>query len=135
MDSMTVAAGITGMIFVGVVALAVLWAARGVLEWMTNNGEPVLSERARVVAKRSEARGRVFSDVGGRIATSYYATFEFPDGERLEFSVRGKAFGLLSEGDVGELTYQGSRYHGFERARGAVMRPGRTRRVGRTRPL
>nr|WP_330380884.1 DUF2500 family protein [Anaerobutyricum hallii] len=32
------------------------------------------------------------------------------------FSVYGKEYGMLAEGDEGKLTFQGSRYLGFERA-------------------
>ncbi len=47
----------------------------------------------------------------------YYATFEFPSGDRREFLVSGQESGLLAEGDHGRLTYQGTRYRRFERDR------------------
>ena len=37
--------------------------------------------------------------------------------ERMEFSMEGEDFGLLAEGDVGLLTFQGSRYLGFDRSK------------------
>ena len=37
------------------------------------------------------------------------------NGERKEFHVSGKEYGLLAEGDSGKLTFQGTRYKGFER--------------------
>ena len=40
---------------------------------------------------------------------------ELKGGERMEFGLYGKDFGLLVEGDEGVLTYQGTRYHGFDR--------------------
>lgn len=46
----------------------------------------------------------------------YYVTFEVESGDRMEFSVYGKEYGMLAEGDEGKLTFQGSRYLGFERA-------------------
>jgi hypothetical protein len=33
----------------------------------------------------------------------------------MEFSISGRDYGLLAEGDVGELEFQGTRYHGFSR--------------------
>jgi hypothetical protein len=33
----------------------------------------------------------------------------------MEFSVYGEEYGMLAEGDEGKLTFQGSRYLGFER--------------------
>ena len=31
------------------------------------------------------------------------------------FIYSGKEYGMLVEGDIGKLTFQGTRYHGFER--------------------
>ena len=47
-------------------------------------------------------------------STSHYVTFELESGERKEFHVYGKEYGLLVEKDYGFLTYQGSRFKGFE---------------------
>ena len=48
-------------------------------------------------------------------STSYYATFEVESGDRMELSVSGREYGLLAEGDRGRLSFQGTRYLGFER--------------------
>ena len=48
-------------------------------------------------------------------STSYYVTFQVESGDRMELSVRGKEYGLLAEGDYGRLTFQGTRYLGFQR--------------------
>ena len=48
-------------------------------------------------------------------STSYYATFQFDSGDRLELHVSGPDYGLLAEGDTGDLTFQGTRYLGFDR--------------------
>ncbi len=50
-------------------------------------------------------------------STTYYATFEVLSGDRLEFMIRDTEYGQLVEGDVGKLTFQGTRYLGFERGR------------------
>jgi hypothetical protein len=86
---------------------------KAIAQWLDNNRSPVLSEPARFVAKRAQTSG----DVGGRVSTWYFVTFELPSGDRKEFSVRGKEYGMLTEGDEGLLTYQGTRYHRFERGR------------------
>ena len=36
-------------------------------------------------------------------------------GDRLELRMSGREFGTLAEGDKGKLTFQGTRYRGFER--------------------
>ena len=44
-------------------------------------------------------------------------TFQVESGDRMELSVNGPEYGMLAEGDVGELTFQGTRYLSFERWR------------------
>ena len=46
-----------------------------------------------------------------------YATFQVESGDRMELSMTGTEYGLLAEGDRGKLTFQGTRYLGFERQR------------------
>ena len=36
-------------------------------------------------------------------------------GDRMELEMAGSEYGLLVEGDNGKLTFQGTRYLGFER--------------------
>jgi hypothetical protein len=104
-----------GIVFVIVIGTFIFMAVKGLAEWSHNNSQPVLSVPARVVAKRTATSGSASSNIGGSVSTSYYATFELESGERLEFSLYGKGYGLLVEGDEGTLTYQGTRYHGFQR--------------------
>ena len=47
--------------------------------------------------------------------TNYYVTFEVESGDRMELELQGHEYGLLVEGDKGKLTFQGTRYLGFER--------------------
>ncbi|MFD1775121.1 DUF2500 domain-containing protein [Paenibacillus rhizophilus] len=45
-----------------------------------------------------------------------YVTYEFQNGARIELEVPDNMYGLVVEGDRGELTYQGTRFKGFNRA-------------------
>lgn len=72
-----------------------------------DKASPRLTVPARVVAKRT----RVWNHY-----TSYYATFEVESGDRMELSVKGSEYGMLVEGDRGQLTFQGTRYLGFARS-------------------
>ncbi len=83
----------------------------GILRWNKNNHSPRLTVPATIVAKRSY-RAR-----NNNMATnsSYYVTFQFESGDRLELKMAGNEFGLLVEGDRGELTFQGTRYLDFKR--------------------
>jgi hypothetical protein len=49
------------------------------------------------------------------VRTSYFATFEFEDGPRLELEIPQNKIGYLAEGDVGGLTFQGTWFRGFRR--------------------
>ena len=48
-------------------------------------------------------------------STSYYVIFEVESGAWMEFSVYGKKYGMLAEGDETNLIFQDSRYLRFER--------------------
>lgn len=71
-----------------------------------------MSREAKVVTKRTEVSGG--SENFGS-STFFFVTFQFENGERLEFGVFGKEHGMLCEGDLGILTYQGTRYLEFNR--------------------
>jgi hypothetical protein len=75
-----------------------------------NEAAPMLTAAARVAAKRLEVSRR-----GKSNSTAYYATFDLATGGRLELELAGEEYGLLAEGDRGELRYQGGWYLGFDR--------------------
>lgn len=110
--------------FFGIAAMVivtfVMFFVRGIREWNHNNHSPVLTVPAKVVAKREHRSHGGAADV--HTSTSYYATFEVESGDRMELSLSGREYGLLSQGDVGKLTFQGSRYHRFERTRAQTVR-------------
>ena len=86
-------------------------------QWHSNNQSPRLTVPAVVVAKRGHTTHH--HDAGNlshsHSSTTYYATFQFESGDRLELHVPSTQFGYLVEGDRGELTFQGTRFLGFER--------------------
>jgi hypothetical protein len=102
------------VVMIGIVAVS---AGRGLFQWSRNNSSPLLTIPARIVSKRSEVRQQQLQDdsQSSRTSTTYYLTYELQDGERMEFKVDGSEFGMSAEGDRGLLTYQGTRYHGFQR--------------------
>ena len=83
-----------------------------------NNHSPRLTVEATVVTKRLQVGSNVHNN-GDMIAqnrySKYYATFQFASGDRLELPGSGSEYGMLIEGDHGMLTFQGTRYLGFER--------------------
>lgn len=89
---------------------------KGVSTWHTNNNSPFLTVPAKVVTKRNHTSHHSHNDHTSS-STSYYVTFEFESGDRLELYVSSSEYGYLVEGDVGKLSFQGTRYKGFERTR------------------
>ncbi len=98
-----------GIFFVIFVVIFLLGLRKELTKWRYNNQQPVLSITARVVAKRTYVSGFKNS------SSYYYCTFEVRDSTRHEFCVEGEQYGQLVEGDTGTLTYQGTRYRGFDR--------------------
>ena len=73
-----------------------------------NDASPRVSADATVVTKRTHVRG-------DHAHTTYFATFQFASGDRLEMQIPHDRFGYLVEGDRGNLSFQGTRFLGFER--------------------
>lgn len=103
-----------------VIGIIVVTAGRGIFQWSRNNSSAVQTVPARIVSKRSEVRQRQFQDDApfSKTTTTYFLTYETAGGTRMEFKVDGSEYGMSVEGDRGMLTYQGTRYHGFERLPG-----------------
>ena len=95
------------------------------MEWSKNNNSPVLTVDAKVVTKRMAVNKQLHQGHNhhgqGTImhhhssSTTYFATFEVDSGDRMELKVPDKEYGMLADGDAGKLTFQGTRYKGFER--------------------
>lgn len=110
------------IIFIIVIAFFIVVFAKGISQWNKNNHSPRLTVDATIVAKRtnvSHSSGTHNHTTGmhttGHTSTSYYVTFQVESGDRMEFHVSGEEYGLLVEGDFGDLSFQGTRYLGFNR--------------------
>ncbi len=99
------------VIFALVIAAFVIVFLRGFKEWNNNNGSPRLDVEAGVVAKRTSTH----SDPNMHHSTTYYVTFEVRSGDRMELRVTGREYGMIAEGDFGVLSFQGTRFLGFDR--------------------
>ena len=104
------------MVFLLVFGTIVYTIFKSIKQEHKNNQSPRLTVEAKVVTKRTGYRRN-----GGRDNhmspgyTTYYVTFEVKSGDRIELPVQGHEYGMLVEGDFGELSFQGTRYLGFER--------------------
>lgn len=82
---------------------------KGIGQWATKNNSLRLAVPAQVITKRTNTGGNTST------YTNYYVTFQVKSGDRMEFEMPGKEYGLLAERDLGILSFQGTRYSGFER--------------------
>ena len=101
------------LVFLLVIGMFVVTAVKGIGEWNKNNNSPRLIVPAVIVTKRTNVHRS-----GGEhhhTTTTYYVTFEVESGDRMELRVDRTEYGLLVLGDSGMLTFQGTRYLGFER--------------------
>lgn len=112
------------LVFTLVITMFIVTAVRGISQWNKNNNSPRLTVDATVVAKRTDISHHRHANAGDSTgahgyhtstSTRYYVTFQVDSGDRMELGMSGNEFGLLLEGDKGKLSFQGTRYLGFER--------------------
>ncbi len=112
------------ILFLVVLGMILYTIIGNISTWNKNNHSPRLTVPATVVAKRtdvSHSSSANAGDVSGAHGydtstfTSYYVTFQVESGDRMELEVDGSDYGMLVEGDIGKLSFQGTRYLGFER--------------------
>lgn len=106
------------ILFVLVAVVIVVTIIRNLSQWHKNNQSPRLTVPATVVSKRvNVTHHRSGTDMTQcHTSTAYYATFQVESGDRMELSLPGREYGLLVEGDRGNLSFQGTRFLGFERS-------------------
>lgn len=109
------------LIFVLVFGIFLFTIIKGISTWNKNNHSPCLTVEATVVSKRENvSHSHHQSGSDGSMSyittsTTYYITFQFESGDRLELQVQGYDYGMIVEGDRGKLSFQGTRFLGFER--------------------
>lgn len=107
------------LVFLFIMGTFVVTAVSGISRWNKNNNSLRLTVEATVVAKRGNSTRHHHHGANGHMHhtynNTYYATFQFASGDRIELQMAGHEFGLIVEGDKGNLTFQGTRFLGFER--------------------
>mgnify|MGYP004594676113 CR=1 FL=1 len=114
-----------GVIFVIMLVSIISGLSRNAKRERKNDQSPRVTANVKVVSKRMEVGGNRSNRRMGANGmmengysysySDYFVTFEFESGDRLELPVDGSDYGLLVEGDTGRLSFQGTRYLGFER--------------------
>lgn len=93
-----------GIIFIIMIVTLISRAAK----FGVDKSKPIMPIRSKVISKRTNVWGE-------HSHTSYYATFEFENGERMELSIPHDKIGFIVEGDTGILEFQGSIFVNFTR--------------------
>ena len=110
-----------GIIFVIIFIGIIVSLFSGLRQWKKNEDSPCLSVPAIVKIKRTNvtrhSHHHDHNSHSHSSSTTYFITFEFESGDRSEFHVSGKEYGMLAEGDIGTLTFQGTRYIDFTRTK------------------
>lgn len=106
-------------VFLLVFGMIIASVIRSTKTWHRNNQSPRLTVHARVVSRRTDIQHHPHANadtVTSFPSTTYYATFEVESGDRMEFRLSGQEYGMLYDGDVGRLSFQGTRFLGFTRS-------------------
>ena len=101
--------------FLLVLGIFIFAFVQSLRQWNKNNHSPRLTVDAMVTDKREDVTAHHQAQTHAVThSTSYFVTFQVESGDRLELCLSGQDYGLLAPGDVGRLTFQGTRYLGFE---------------------
>ena len=116
-DMFSIMSLIFPLFFLLIFGVVVFTLIKGVSQWNKNNKEPVLNVDAVVVSKRTNTshRSNANNNIHSSSSTSYFITFQVQSGDRMEFHVSGNEYGMIAEGDRGNLVFQGTRFHTFDR--------------------
>lgn len=111
--------GMFSIVFILVVGVFIFSIVKGISEWSHNNKQPIMPVNSIVSSKRVSVTHHNHNTgenmMHNSTSTSYYVTFEFENGERMELEISGREYGLIAEGDKGVLSFQGTRFISFER--------------------
>lgn len=108
------------LMFFLVFGIIIFTLIQGVLQWNKNNHSPRIAVQAKVVAKtvnvsRHHHHHNHHHHMHSTTSSTYYVTFEFETGDRIELHVPRSDYGMMIEQDQGLLTFQGTRFISFER--------------------
>lgn len=106
-------------IFILFIIIFIISLGRQISIWNKNNHSPRLTVKAKVTSKRLKVsrhhRNTATEGFHTSSSTTYYVTFEVESGDRMELRINDSEYGILAEGDTGNLSFQGTRYLGFDR--------------------
>lgn len=103
------------VMFLTVFGMFVVILIKNISQWNKNNHSPRVTADTTVVGRRDHRTRHRGTNDHMHTSTTYYITFQFDSGDRLELQIPAGEFGYIVEGDKGKLTFQGTRFLSFER--------------------
>ncbi|MDO6848027.1 DUF2500 domain-containing protein [Priestia megaterium] len=106
------------LFFVIIIGIFLFSIFKGIGTWSKNEQSPRLSVKAKITGKRTNVyrhNSHAHEHHHSHTSTTYYVTFQFESTDRSEFTVSGREYGMLAEGDEGMLMFQGTRFLDFQR--------------------
>jgi hypothetical protein len=104
------------LIVAGLAFLALMFyqAYRGQMSYAQPQNGPIVTARAKLIRKETHVSTNI--DAGGAVMSEdvYQLVFSLDTDAELSFRVGGRAYGNTPENEWGTLTYQGTRFLGFE---------------------
>ena len=87
---------------------------KNIAQWFKNENSPRLTVPAKIVDMQRKTHHH-HSNGHHHHTHTYHVTFEVESGDRMELKVSRSEYGMLVLGDSGRVSFQGTRYLGFER--------------------
>lgn len=89
--------------------------AQNIGQWFKNENSPRQTVPAKIVDMRRKTHHH-HANGHHHHSHTYRVTFEVESGDRMELKVHRSEYGLLTIGESGMLSFQGTRYLGLERS-------------------
>ena len=86
---------------------------KNIAQWIKNENSPRLTVPAQIVDKQRKTHHH-HANGHHHHTHSYHVTFQVASGDRMELKVGRSEYDMLIVGDSGRVSFQGTRYLGFE---------------------
>lgn len=83
-------------------------------QWFRNENSPRLTVPAKIVDMQRKTHHH-HTNGHHHHSHTYHVTFEVESGDRMELKVSRSVYDMLTVGESGKVSFQGTRYLGFER--------------------
>ncbi len=87
---------------------------KNIRQWFKNENSPRLTVPAKIVDMQRKTHHH-HSSGHHHHSHTYHVTFEVESGDRMVLKVSRSEYGMLRIGESGKVSFQGTRYLGFER--------------------